>query len=153
MSLYVKLSGNYEKLNALLKDELLTNEERDMILIFAACRGKKDIVLLLLNNGANVNAKLAGYEEWGWMISNTALMLAALNFHHEIVRMLLKRGADVNARNNKGDTALMMIACCQNNDSIKIAVTLFEYSADVNIKNNTGDTALMIFCNIRFFRF
>jgi ankyrin repeat protein len=137
----VRLIENFEK----LKRDMITNEERDSILIAAAARGKKDIVILLLNNGANVNAKMVGCDGWGWMIGTTALMVAALYFYPEIVSILLDKGADVNARNNKGDTALMMISGRYRFE--EMAITLLDKGADVNIKNNKGDTVLMIFCN------
>jgi ankyrin repeat protein len=58
--------------------------------MFAAGRGHREVVELLLKNGANVNAKAAD----GW----TALVRAADRGHRKVVEVLLKNGADVNAK-------------------------------------------------------
>jgi ankyrin repeat protein len=55
-------------------------------LSFAADRGQADIVALLLERGANVNATDTFYKA-------TPLVWAAENQHVEVVRMLLARGA------------------------------------------------------------
>jgi len=69
-------------------------------LMMASSMGHKDIVKLLLDNGADVNA----YNNYG----DTALINASENGHIEIVEMLLEKGAVVNAKNNDGETARMM---------------------------------------------
>jgi ankyrin repeat protein len=53
--------------------------------MLAAERGHKEVVELLLESGADVNAK----SNIGW----TALMLAAFNGHKEIVEILKSYGA------------------------------------------------------------
>ena len=50
----------------------------------------KEIVQMLLERGADVNAEGGGY--------GNALQSASHNDHQEIVQVLLKRGADVNAQ-------------------------------------------------------
>ena len=60
-------------------------------LMTAARTGKADAVTLLLDRGANVNAKDAAHAQ-------TALMWAVLENHADIVKLLLARGADVNAQ-------------------------------------------------------
>jgi ankyrin repeat protein len=68
----------------------------------AASYDKTDIVKLLLNRGANIEAK--GYR------GKTALMEAALNGHAATVSLLLHRGAKINAIDNERNTALMWAA-------------------------------------------
>lgn len=58
-------------------------------LMQASSNGQTEVVKLLLNAGANVNAK----GEYG----NTALISAVEGEHPETVKLLLKAGADVNA--------------------------------------------------------
>ena len=69
------------------------------ILIIAANQSSIDIVRLLLDKGANVNATT---EDTG----NTALIYAASNGHRDIVRLLLKMGANIDHANKAGFTAL-----------------------------------------------
>jgi ankyrin repeat protein len=65
------------------------HETGETALHLAAGEGHLEIVKLLLEHGADVNAKTA-YE--------TALHLAAGEGHLEIVKLLLEHGADVNAK-------------------------------------------------------
>merc|ERR1712168_402319 len=67
-------------------------------LIEASRFGHKDIVKLLINNNANINAK----NKYG----TTALMSAAHEGYNECVEILLQNNADVNIRSNYGHSAL-----------------------------------------------
>jgi ankyrin repeat protein len=68
-------------------------------LIVATEEGHKEVVRLLLANGADINVKDKNGE--------TALMLASYYGRKEIVKLLLAKRADVNAKSNNGATALM----------------------------------------------
>jgi ankyrin repeat protein len=68
------------------------------LLTVAAKNGDKPMVELLLNAGADVNAKNYSNE--------VALMYAALYGHKEIVELLLAKNADVNVKNAAGATPL-----------------------------------------------
>ena len=65
----------------------------------AAEHGQEAVVRLLLEKGANIDAK---YED-----GETALVAAAVGRHEAVVRLLLEKGADVKAQNRYGATALM----------------------------------------------
>ena len=61
--------------------------------MMAAHSGKADAVKVLLDHGANVNAK----ETWG---ATTALMWAISERHSEAAKLLIDHGADVNAKSS-----------------------------------------------------
>jgi uncharacterized protein len=76
-------------------------------LILASLFGQTDVVLALLEGGANPNAFTDADEAAKDGIdSASALMLAAVNGHTEIVKELLRFGADVNATGSSERTAL-----------------------------------------------
>ena len=65
----------------------------DTALMMAARTGQVEAVKVLLDHGAQVNAK----ETWG---DTTALMWAVSEHHPAVVKMLIDHGADVNAQSN-----------------------------------------------------
>ena len=60
--------------------------------------------------------------------------------NYELVKKLIDEGADVNAKNDEGETALMIAS---NEGDKEICELLIEKGADVNAKDNEGNTALM----------
>lgn len=60
-------------------------------LAIAAKDGRTDVVRLLLENGANVNA-------WDWARVGTPLSFAARFGHRDVVILLIAKGADVKRR-------------------------------------------------------
>jgi len=75
-----------------------TNPMKNTPLHAAVAGGRLEVVKLLLNHGADVNA----CQEGGW----TPLQAAAQNGNREIVEVLLAQGADVHARASNNQSAL-----------------------------------------------
>lgn len=75
-------------------------------LMWAARFGHIKIANLLIENGADVNAKTT--NNW------TALMLATIDSYTDIVELLIKNGADVNITNKNNRTALKIADYCGN---------------------------------------
>jgi ankyrin repeat protein len=93
--------------------------------------GGKEVVELLIDNGADVNAKVD-------VFGNTPLHLAASGGHEEIVELLIANGPDVNVKNKNGTTPL------HNAVTKEIAELLIANGADVNAKDTWGQTPLYL---------
>jgi ankyrin repeat protein len=91
----------------------------------AAHFAKKDVVRLLLNKGAQVNAKSTN------QMQNMPLHAAAAGKAVEVAKLLVIHGANVNARQHGGWTALH--AAAQNGD-VDFARVLLDHGADVNVR-------------------
>jgi len=116
-----------------LLEEGVSPVVKNTALRIASNDGHVELVEMLLNNGANVNAK----NSYGV----TALHIASREGHTDIVAMLLAAGADVNIKSDFGDTVLLRAS---NNGNTEIVSMLLEYGADVNAENNYGQTALSL---------
>ena len=97
----------------------------DSPLHIAAYKNNADITLLLLEHGADVNAK----SNYGKTVLHGAGSA-------EVAEILLKHSADVNAKNKLGLTPLHYTG------SAEVAETLLQHGADVNAKTNYGSTPL-----------
>src|ERR1035437_10604970 len=108
-----------------------TRDQRgSTLLMHAAAFGSSEAVKLLLESGAQVNAK-NGLEA-------TALILGAGNA--EKARMLVENGADVNAHSKLGRTPLMVAASCGGcSATVKL---LLDKGADPKAADKQGNTAL-----------
>lgn len=97
----------------------------------AAGNGHKAVVELLLDYGANVNAR-ASYEL-------TPLHTATSHNSKEVVALLLVHGANVNAAYSNGHTALHWAAMKGYGEIVQL---LLEYGAAVNARSYFGRTPL-----------
>jgi ankyrin repeat protein len=97
----------------------------------ASATGHIEIVKLLIQNGADVNA--------GCQFDRTALMQACDYGNIEIVKLLIQNGAEINATAFMGSTALMD-AC--NSGNLEIVKILLDNGALVKVKDNFLETAL-----------
>lgn len=93
----------------------------------AAEAGDLAVLRLLLDRGADPNAKAAGPPS---MAEVTALMTAAQSGHLESVRLLLAHGAEVNRQTVHGN-ALNFAALTHRQDVVRL---LLEHRADVDVR-------------------
>jgi ankyrin repeat protein len=119
-------------LDTLSKNEMDVRHFAGPALIAAARGNNYDAVSLLLEAGANVNAKSNG---------GTPLLMASLKGRTTIIGLLLNKGADVGATDVEGSTALMKAAI---NGRTEAGRMLIENGIDIDAKNNAGRTALMM---------
>jgi len=100
------------------------------------------IALLLIERGADVNTKT--FDPGGK--ERTALMWASEKGLDDVVRALLAKGAPVNARNDVGETALLVGAQSFQSfgkNQAAVVKTLLEAGADIEARSSKGGTALM----------
>lgn len=110
----------------------LENNDGFTPLGYAAHFGHKEVVKLLLDYGAEINA--LSHSKLSFIPSNTALHAAiAGNRSVEVVELLIHSGADVNALDSHGHNPLQAAAFEGN---LEIANLLIENGAEVS--NNSG---------------
>ena len=98
----------------------------------ASYQGAVDLVRLLLDHGADVNAQ-------GKKTKNTPLHCASMTGKADVVRVLLQQGAEVNARNTNNSTPLHEASARGHVESSRV---LLEYGADVAAQNFGNRTPL-----------
>jgi ankyrin repeat protein len=120
-------AGDVEKVKTLLRTNFGLANARDeddkTPLHVAALWRQKDVVIVLLANKADVNAK----DKWGY---------SPLHFarNREIAEALLANKADINAKDENGETPLMWAAERGNTQTAEI---LLKHKADPNTDPNT----------------
>jgi ankyrin repeat protein len=126
--------GNLDEAQALLVEEPnLVNAEKEgqTLLCEAVQKYQRQIVLFLLQNGADVNAK----DKRGF----TPLHYAAEKGYVQIAELLIDRGANVNAKDTNDETPLHIAALCGHKD---IILALLAAEAVVNAENSMARTPL-----------
>jgi uncharacterized protein len=126
-------NGNVRLVESLLRlraNILKNNKYGESALALAALNGHKEVVRILVDAGARINA-----SGWG------ALHYAVFNGHADIVRYLVGRGGDVNARAPNHHTALMLAA---RNGYGEIVRFLLTEGANPDLGDLEGNTALGI---------
>ncbi|KAM3448026.1 hypothetical protein MY3296_008167 [Beauveria thailandica] len=173
---YALRYDNPETVNVLLDTETRDAEKRkawlDAALLFAARIGKRGAVLQLLEQGANIDARL---DEHHQPAGATSLLLATLQGHvptaqllvrrkarqdvadaqgrlplpaaaagghHLLVRDLIRAGGDANMTSGENGDTVLMIAVAAKHE--KVVEVLLENGADVELANKFGEIALDI---------
>jgi hypothetical protein len=111
------------------KSVLETNTEGETALHWACIKGQGQVAALLLEAGAEVNAK----SRKGW----TPLHWAAYNGNRDLVSLLIQRGAQVNAVNKELWTPLHVAVYEGNVDVVRL---LLERGANAGAKDRSGIT-------------
>jgi hypothetical protein len=145
---------------------VVDSETNVTALMEAVGNGNQEMVRVLLNAGADVNARnkngrtalLNIHEDttaevvWALVAAgakvnrkdvggNTPVLMAAMEDNVPVLQALLDAGAKVNAKNEEGRTALMEAAREDHSESVKV---LLRAGADVDRKDNEGRTALKL---------
>ncbi|KIX01363.1 uncharacterized protein Z518_09088 [Rhinocladiella mackenziei CBS 650.93] len=130
-------SGHSNQLTACRESNLYTgiNEPVEYFgnaLQAASSRGHPEVVKMLLDRGADVNAEGGGFDN--------ALQVASVEGHSEVVEMLLDRGADMNAQGGHYGNALQAASFDGHSEVVQM---LLDRGADVNIQGGKYGTALL----------
>jgi ankyrin repeat protein len=98
----------------------------------ACSRGDKDVVELLIRNGADIHMR----NDRG----ATPLWIASRDGHKEIVELLLKKGADINASDRRRRSTPLLIAARSGHTDV--VEYLIAKGADIHAADNQGLTPL-----------
>ncbi|MBR5599279.1 MAG: ankyrin repeat domain-containing protein [Alphaproteobacteria bacterium] len=118
--------------NAYEKDERFSSP----ILHSASFCGYREVVEVLLEKGADINAK----SYYGICPDMTALHMAVLGGQREMSELLIEKGVNVDERNESETTAL---AYAVEKGNKEIAELLVEAGADVNAKANFDKVTIL----------
>jgi len=105
------------------------SEHGETALMFALTRNRDTVVEILLQAGADVNAR------------DQRLFTPLVFAHGLAVERLIRAGADVNARDDEGRTVLMRALTDADFDK---CVVLIDNGADVSLQDDDGNTALTV---------
>ena len=138
----VLLLNNGADVNAEVRND---DPEEDETALSQALRGYSDwAVELLLDSGANPHIKMRFNfgDERHRKTGRTALMFACYLNLRRVITALIAAGADVNARDDQGQTVLMV--ACEGHANKEVIEELIAAGAEVNAADPLGKTALMV---------
>ena len=125
--------GQSELVQMLLEHDPDSKSDLDTFFLLSAGVYHQDTLEILLNAGADVNAR----DRRG----RTAPANTSEEGFSEIVQFLIEAGAELNVADNLGFTAVMLAT---EYGDIKVARILVNAGADVNMATDVGLTALML---------
>jgi len=111
----------------------LKNNWKNIILINASMKGYKDIIKLILDTGADINAR----DQDGW----TALIWSIIEGHKDVTELLINRGADINTISLDSYAALIELAIQGHQDVVELISNYI--NTDIHLTNNYGWTPLI----------
>lgn len=121
--------------------KLIEIDQRDDVqatpLILATLGGNLNIVKMLLNNGADINAR-----NWN---GHSSLQYACSKGWHTIVEYLLENNADINIRDKYGDTCLHRTVVLGRLEILQLLLNHTK-NLNVNCQNIVGNTPLFVAC-------
>ena len=126
--------GKKEEVERFIRAGVGVNEKNNVgmtPLHLAAWGGYKDLVKLLLENGANIDEKNKNS-------GITPILWAAGQGHKDIVKLLVDRGANIDVKNDRGVTPVFQAAEEGHTD---IVMLLLSAGADPYIADRDGRTA------------
>jgi ankyrin repeat protein len=132
-----KLQEAKEALNDGARVDAVDEEHGLTPLDWAAMKGGKEMVGMLIEKGANVNAAKKDGE--------TPLHTAANGGHKEIAEIMIEKGAKVDAADKNGETPLYNAAQKGHKEIVEI---LIDKGAKVDAKDKYGETPL--YCAARY---
>ena len=100
-------------------------------------------VKMLVDNGADVNARSMFFQTLPPMVGFSPLMNAALNADSAAVCYLLDHGADPNLKSKMGMTALMILQLSETDDP-NVTIALLKHGADPAATTPDGTNALAL---------
>ena len=106
-------------------------------LIFASYLGNVPTMRLLMDDGANLEAKTTS----GCCPGHTPLLMAVSFGGDDAMLLLLIRGANLEAKDNIGNTALIRAASSGETPMVR---ALLDKGADINARNYLNETALAV---------
>ena len=100
----------------------------------ASDAGHTELVYLLLQHNADVDAELTSYFKW------TSLHIASTLGHAKVAKLLLEHGANINALSTSNSTPLMWAS---EKGHLEVVRLLLSNGADVHIRDQGGHTAFL----------
>lgn len=118
---------------SLIHNKTTLHNQGSTALIYASKKGLRELVDLMIQNGANVNKK-------NQKTNLSPLQYALTYARSSVAELLIKSGADVNVTDVQGNTLLSTAILSYNT---YIAKLLIEHGADVNAPSGTNKTPVL----------
>jgi ankyrin repeat protein len=135
--------GNLEAIENLFERVPHINQNVIELGLLMSCKSYKvlgehqEIIQLLINKGANVNAVES-------VTNMTALMIACSKGLNHVIEVLLENKANVDKADHNGRTAIFFVLENDHGENSELISILTEYNCNLNAKSNFGTTPLLI---------